>query len=302
MKALYVIWPDFEYIDKAIHAGIDTLIIANQNLPNDPTPLEDNGHGGTWGQWDDCKKTIERYQSSGVSILFSPILVKHWEDLPIEQQFYDGKNYWTKTPCPTSSDFINDRVVPAVKVAEKYNLELAFDIENYAGTRCLWEKGRFSRHKCKCDRCKDKSTSKQYEIHKKMIRDAVGTRARGSFPYKPKWVLDLFGRKAKFFTEYTYGSDSSLKNKLWVWWLKLIGTKTYAGIWMEKFSAEALLKKIEKTRKSSLYDGYWLYPHARMSKNSPLLFPFKDETINPYNNTLVDQEDPQFFEKLKNIN
>lgn len=302
MKALYVIWADFEYIDKAIDAGIDTLIIANQNLPTDTDPLPDDGSGGNWGMWDDCKKTIEKYQMSGVRILFNPILVPYWKDLPKDQQFYDGKEYHARTPCPTSVDFVVDRVFPAYQISKRYNIELVFDIENYGETRCLWNKGRWSRLKCKCDRCKGKSTSKQYKIHHDLMNGAMDGRAVGSFPYDSKWVLNLFGKKGKYFTEYTYSSDSSLKNKMWVIWLKLTGTKTYAGIWMEKFSAESLLKKIEKTDKAWKYEGYWLYPHARMSKYSPLLYPYHYEGINPYNNTLVDHEDPQFFQKLKKIN
>ena len=54
--------------------------------------------------------------------------------------------------------------------------------------------------------------------------------------------------------------------------------------------------------KSWMYDGYWLYPHARMSKHSPLLAPYTNTDIDPYFNTLIDEEDPQFFEKLKRIN
>jgi len=75
-KTMYVIWPDYDYIDKAIEAGIDTLLVLTYHNVTE----------------EDIDNLFKRYNGK---VTLIPVV--SWVGLstvvPLEQQFFDGKNY-----------------------------------------------------------------------------------------------------------------------------------------------------------------------------------------------------------------
>jgi hypothetical protein len=278
MKGLYIIWPDMEMIDKAVQSGIDTIVVANAEYPYGTYPNH-------WGRWDDCERVLEKYRDHPVKIVFAPVWVPYWEDLPLNQSFHDGNRYWRRTPCPTSELFVKNRIEPAVKIANRFNASLGFDFEGYGHrTINLYNRSVWKRKKCKCSRCHKLSAREQYKVQQKNIRNYTsGLRKREIFifPYKYQWVMKMFPKDftKHFMTEATYSGDGGSK-QLNAFWNKLFGIRTSAGIWTEQFSESRVLKEIEHYKKKWVYKGYWLYSQMNLSRYS--WFRTRDDYGSPY--------------------
>ena len=78
------------------------------------------------------------------------------------------------------------------------------------------------------------------------------------------------------------------------------------GVFIEVFdSTDKYLKQLEKMLNSWLYDGYWIYTHHELSKNSKIYQ--KDieslrKDFGYYEERMVDKVDPGFFIKLRTLN
>lgn len=306
MKCVYIIWPDVDYIEKLISSGIDTLIIANLDEPNDLNSLN------FWGSWKDTKKLLDLYNNDPrVNIIFSPIWVRYWEDLPPDQRFvYKNGVSKNRTPCPNNEQFVQDRVAYAKSIATKYNTMISFDMEHYlndddvdksVGILEIYDVTK--RNRLKCRKQNAGSVKKQYNKHKNNIKTRVNDLSSvGFYPYGNYWVCKLFGKRGVFFDESTY-KGIKFKHRWFAFWRKVFtGTPTIAGIWCDVHKPDEIIKQIKKSKKWG-FKGYWLYSQARFSRFTPMRkgkIPFPNN--NPYYQNLVDVDDPAFFNKLKMTN
>ena len=92
IKALYVMWPDDDYLDKAIEAGINTLFISLY----DSTPKEKT------------QALFKKYSKKAVNLIPIVANIQPGKILPVDQQFFDGQKYYAATPCPTNVDAIRE--------------------------------------------------------------------------------------------------------------------------------------------------------------------------------------------------
>ena len=301
-KMIYIMHPDFDYIEKCIDSGITTLLCTTCSLPSESTRSKWN--------WDSIKPVLEKYKDDPrVKLIFCPLLIP-LHGVVTEEAFFDGNKYLSHTYCPSKNRQLKSKIQEAKNIAKQYNAELIYDTEEYTHERNsellrIYVKNLneyWPKYECKCQSCSGKSKTEQWKMHVKSIREElIEMNYSGQYPNRPMWFNKAFP-KLHFFTEDTYMSfkpfyvwfNILVKNFIWGNRMKL-----FAGIWMEKFSDNDFRKYIKKLGKSILFDGYWIYPQTRLSRTSP----FKDDgTMGYYNDSLADGVDPDFFIKLKKLN
>jgi len=336
-KGLYLLWPDFDYIDKCVKSGIDHLLIANQNTESKADEIHPH-----WGQYKEslCLMNIlEEYyikHKPDLEMIFLPIWVCFYMDLPKEQQFYDGEKYITRTPCPTSLDWINSRLEACKYMIDKsphgMTKDIMFDPEHYAHSSMpdklldLWEDRNNPKHICKCPRCKEmkldnifqwvyhnnKVKEKLNELNLKALGQLQNENAWNYYKYHEHWyytertypVRDVMQKWWKLKIEYPFGfiKDIALAKK------NKIDMKISAGVWVERFKVDDLLDYIKWIGKNPIFDGYWFYPQNRFSKYS-WIKQYNEQEKEKYGDLFtgliddpnVENSDPQFFEKLKKV-
>ena len=92
-KGLYLLWSDYDYIKKCTDSGTNQILIANQNT----APDDKLKH---WGQYEESKFLIwilsEYYKDrKDIDLIFLPLWMKHYRNLPENQRFNDGEKTWT---------------------------------------------------------------------------------------------------------------------------------------------------------------------------------------------------------------
>lgn len=297
MKALWIMAYDYEYIDKAINAGIDTLLVVSFNCPK---KYETDGYDS----YEKIIECLQRYQGK-VDRYIVPIWNRTNGDLPIDQQFVnDGKTYpWTA--CITSKDYIDDRVKPALEI---YNMGLCEGI--------LWDVEEYLRHlpddaittfteknKCECSRCKDLSWKEQWKIHqdymKELLKDVPVT---GHMPTREYWSLKRYPNDVQLMLENTYnGLEIWPTIKLFLYKIKnriLYGLKykLVPGFWVEAMEYDKFFKHIKISKK--LFGGYWIFDQRIFSRYSKTT---REALLNA-NCVNVDLVDDDFFTRLKEVN
>ncbi len=319
VKGMYLIWIDEDYVEKAINAGINTILLAWQNLYPEHGEIHD-----LYGTYSEVINFLEKYANDPrIDIVLVPTLNMHFKNLEKNECFYDGKKYWQRTPCPSNKLSIYNRLNPIIKMCKKYNIKnVIFDVEHYLGNTSeygvltIWDNKYFPKYQCKCNTCLKllNSSENQWEKFENIFKNNLknnNINAYGQMPYFNIWNFKKYIGEKWLFTERTYPggkpSKSLVKEIFRKQWFKKLESKILgqkikicAGIWAEKFSANKLLEWIYEYGKISLYDGYWLYPQARFSKYTK----FKRDK-NYF--TLIDNpNDPtadiHFFEKLKKVN
>ena len=330
-KGLYLLWPDIDYIEKSVGAGINELLIANQN----DSVEADNIHHN-WGEYEETKMWIKDlsllYKNRpDINLIFLPIWNTFYMDLPVDQQFYDGEIFYTRTPCPTSIEWIDSRINFVKKMIEGTDInKVLFDPEHYGKNEIyqneilqIWESEEKPIHICKCNRCAQQNldNEKQWNYHNNLVKTKLGDLGYGQLNYSYAWNFKKYNEKW-LYTERTYPVHD-VSNKPIIlfgkYTLRLmedkaralsqgIDLKISAGIWVEKFNSDDLLKYIEFIGKNPLYEAYWIYSHTRFTKYSPIVH-YSDREREKYGNlfeSLIDSEslssDPDFFIKLKKLN
>jgi len=323
--AMYCIWPDYDYIEKFIQAGGNTIGVILNNFS-----LEDDMIHNHYGHYETAIAMLEKYSDDPrVDIVLIPQLVKTFEDIPDDQCFHNGEEYIKRSPCPTSEDYIISRLKTIKALCSAYNIKnVQFDVEHYnwRGTRVerVWDGKWKPDHKCHCKRCKDFSKKEQWKIHNKLFNKhlkKIDLTESGQLAYFNMWNFNKYIGKKWLYTENTYPvhkkPSSKLYRKYWGshWGRKFFSRFLYkqdihisAGLWIEKFNANDFIKWIERYGKCSLYDGYWIYPQGRLSKHSR--FPkevVEDERYGKLYFGLVDDENAEgsntnFFLNLKELN
>jgi len=294
MKGMYLIWPDYDYIDKAIDAGIDTLLVN----------LEINNN-------EEIEKIFKKYSSR-----VNCIPVRAWlgrdKIIPQEQRFFNGSVYYKHVQCPTNVEYIKSLLKQPLNLVNRYNCNtIGIDFEYYLADIKYyeeWENG----HQCRCEQCKSLSEREQRVNNAELIRQELKGNKLYHLPVVNPYLWQIGEVWCNEFTyEDMYDYGKILKNTYKIKSEFNVTTDNVSGLWVEKFTAKDYLKALEKSIKSPANDGYWLYPQMRMSRNCYWrLEPESDwakESLPdlPYQ-SLIDSigsdSDPNFFIKLRELN
>lgn len=315
LKGMYLIWPDEEYIDKAINAGIDTLLVTLHSLrPDRPQ--------SSFGTYQETVDILRMCNVKGVKVFIVPTMVHqmYWGDLsiPESERFFNGTKR-LRTPCPTSKEAIRlafEYVIPLFHLGLYSGLIL--DMEEYGCGQIAdilpYHRDFGMDYTCRCNRCAGLSSKDQRRTHSQNLLTFLSAEkitVTGLMPYDNPYLWKAFVNETWWFTETTYD-----KFKVWDRVLKYTWQNKYkygskvklisAGLWVERFYAGTFLEHLKLVGKSSTIDGIWIYPQARMSKHSPFHEGVTDPELaklSNYYTSLIDsnakEADPDFFNKLK---
>jgi hypothetical protein len=302
MIGLYTIWPDFDYIDKAIQAGINTLLVPFYNLPGKPYD------GWYFDTYETSLSVLQRYKGTGVKLIACPVLYPGWYDVDKDDRFVSGGTEYKNHFCPISTNHIETFIAPFRDLfIQGLCHEVIWDAEHYTGKPKMFDQ----KIRCECQRCNGLSFKDQWEIRASNIKnDKFIT---GQFPYNSAWSMNCFDGNGKMLTEDTYNGEGNLQTRLKLWGARFVDTwkndcpkySIVPGAFMEIFKTPDLFLKYLKYLKTHFpYDGYWIYSQKMMSKNSRIPQSEIQAISNGgfYEMRLVDEVDPNFFQKLKEIN
>lgn len=310
MKALYILFPDYNYIDKCIESGIDTLIIPNQTI----SEQENNTYNPEYGSYSETISLLKYYKDVKVKKLLCILPYPYWKDFNPQLAFFDGKRHRLRTPCPTSTFPISTRLALAQNLCQKYDTELILDMENYGSYLTTESLDINGSHfgpdiTCKCKACESvakKNKTIEWWMFNNMCRNY---KPIGQLANYNAWTYGKFKETPYIFVEKTYPMGGTgwfdlfkikLNLKKWIlinrYWLKR-KAKYIAGAWLERFPENDFINYIEKMYKS--FDGYWIYSQCRLSPESPYHYKNLDKQPKPFYNYLVTDE---FFLKLKRLN
>jgi len=297
MKALWIMAYDYEYIDKAIDAGIDTLLVNAFNCPKD---YETSG----FDLYDKIIECLKRYEGK-VTRYIIPMWHQVWGEIPLDQRFVkDGKVYEFAS-CITSKEYIDKRVKSALEI---YNMGLCEGI--------IWDVEEYFRHlpdlsiptfieknKCECPRCKDLTWDEQWKIHqdymKELLKDVSVT---GHLPTREYWTLKRYPDNFFLMLENTYtGMEVWQTIKLFLYKLRNriffgLKYKLVPGFWVEIMDYDKFFKHIKIAQK--LYGGYWIFNQRIFSRYSTTT----KQLLLDAGCVNVDLVDDDFFARLKEAN
>ena len=297
MRGLYVIWPDFEYIDRCIDSGIDTLLVSCYNFPDDG--IVNSG----FDTYQTSMSVIDRYRSKGIRCLLIPSYIRQWNPIPVGQQYINNGTVYPNTPCPNSFPYMLSRIQPALDLYLNNKVDgLIFDFEMYSGgLNYLDEK-----HKCECPNCNDLSWKEQWENNKKMMATFLRLNEIGTMPYPTYWGFrrlnadDISYYDEDYYVGFTWKKYfKTLKNRLINELIHDVNYKEYAGVWLEVLSYDDFFYSLNKISNSRVFDGWWIYSQKRLSKNSGITEEIAQdmrEKFGMYEMSLVGDD---FFARLK---
>ena len=297
MKALWLMYYDYDMIDKSIEAGIDTLIInAFDLIPP----------GGGYDPFDKIIECLTRYKEKypNVKLFLDPIWNPVWVVLPEEQQmFFEGK-YQLHTPCIQNRAFIESRINPSIEIYKQGLCDgIIWDVEEYGRGTPDHITFFSEKNKCECPKCKDLSWDEQWKIHQDHCKELlVEIPINGHFPTREVWGLKRYPNKLFLFLETTYGGIElwqTIKLRLYQLRNKLFYGLTYKlvpGIWIEAMYEDEFFKQIKIAQK--VYGGYWIFAQRIFSHNSK----FTEEALKAVGCVNTDFVTDSFFAKLKEIN
>ena len=267
MKAFYCLWPNFEYIDKLVDAGIDTIILTAHDLPWD-TPSK------YYDTKDVTLSVIDRYRNK-VSFLLSPLWIRSWIVLPKHQRwvFSNGANS-PRNPCPLSRSYMDSRINKAIWFAEGHKMDgIIWDLEHMGnGVIPVYKDFWKPKEQCYCIRCKGKSVKQIWKEHAGLIKSRLSghLKIHGQFPYSGGWTMRQYPDQLYHLTEETYQKDID-KAERYKWKIghKMAGVnpKIVPGAWAEFFTEEGLINYLKHLKNK--YGGFWIYSHEKFGNRIP---------------------------------
>lgn len=274
MKAFYSLWPNFEYIDKLVDAGIDTLLVTAHDLPSWDTP------SGYYDTREIVIQTISRYKGR-CKIFLVPLWARPWIEIPVMQRWQTEKGRSLKgTPCPTSMSYIRSRVVTITGFANDYKLDgVIWDLEHLEHqTRSdvipFYNSLRNPEHRCYCATCIQYTMENLWKVHAGLIRKELeqsGIPIHGQMPYSGGWTMRQFPGDLHHFTEETYQRDVGFIERFkWerTWKKAKVSPRVIPGVWCEWHHTEdKLLRYIKKIYHK--YGHFWLYSHEFFGNRIP---------------------------------
>ena len=271
MKAVYVLWPNYEYLDKLVDAGIDTLLVTAHDLPFDqPSNYYDSR---------DCVvETIHRYRDR-CQIFLVPLWCQPWKGIHVDHRWQtrEGK-LLRRTPCPTSKGYVWSRVLPVISFARSHGCSgIIWDLEHLEQDKpdiIPFYKTKQPKERCCCIICNHYNTEDLWKVHAGLIREQLrqsGIPNHGQMPYSYGWTMRQYPGQVWHFTEETYKKDISCWEHLkWKhsWRKYKVDPILVPGIWCEFHSDELrLINYIKKLYKK--YGHFWLYSHEYFGNRIP---------------------------------
>lgn len=302
MKGLWVMWYDYEIIDKAIAAGIDTLLINAFDLPKEPA----SNHFDSYDRLIEC---LTRYKDNkDIKKYIVPLWNRPWVEIPADQQMFWNGAYHKHTACIANYAYLASRINPAVEI---YKMGLCdgiiWDVEEYGrGTGKDIIEFFSEKNKCECINCTGLSVytwEQQWRIHqyfcKKLLKDVP---VNGHMPSREVWGLQRYPNDVLLMLETTYGGITPWQTaKLLMYQMrnKLLYGLNYTlcpGLWIEALPYDDFFKNIG--RALNIYGGYWIFAQRIFSRYS------KCTAQSLLDSGCVNTEvvDDAFFERLKEIN
>jgi hypothetical protein len=304
MKGLYLIWPDHTYIDRAIEAGIDTLLVTFYNLPGE---LNDGSYFDTFEQ---SKAVFERYKNSGVRLIAVPAIYQFWSDLPESERFFQGGKSYSRGFCPTSVDHIEKMMAPFRDLVNQGLChEVIWDTEHYSVVPQIYAQ----EIECDCFRCMNINHEDQWKRRADIMKKE--TWSTGQMCYNSWWSMGCYNNSSKFLTESTYDLGGKKFGRRFDLWKQKREAKKHGvsyhitpGVFLEVFSStDTFFEYIKWLKSHCPYDGgYWIYTQKAMSRWSKMTedggIKKLEQDYGYYERRLIDIVDPNFFAKLKDIN
>jgi hypothetical protein len=298
MKGLYLLWADHIYIDKALEAGIDTLIVPFYSLPGDAND------GAYFPTFDQAKDVLVRYKGKA-KLIAGPVLYQIWAEIPEEDRFVQSGKSFPRHFCPTSEVYVERIMAPFAKLyAGGLIDEVMFDVEHYTG-----EPKMFSEIiKCECSRCLGMNHDDQWKRRASLIKKYPYV--TGQFAHDSWWSL-LCYNSPTVLNEGTYAL-TGFRARWDIWWAEKfmlwfhkVRYSTAPGAFIEIFnSTDKYLDYLKYLNKH--YGGYWIYTQKMFSRWSKIpqseIDGCRDGYGGYYETRLVDEVDPEFFKKLKALN
>ena len=298
MKAFYCLWPNYDYIDKLVDAGIDTILLTAHDLPWEKES----------GYYDSKKLVIDtaiRYRGK-CKIFLVPLWIRdpNYYSIPeLEQWRTEDGRYLSKTPCPTSTYYISGRVLPAIQFCHEYQLDgIIWDLEHLIPSKYVdkiipFYKDKNPEKRCHCVVCKNYNLEDLWKVHAGLIKghlDQSGILVHGQMPYSYGWTMRQYPEQVFHFTEETYEKDISwIEQFKWdfSYWKYNVSPNVVPGIWCEFLKTEEnLIKYIKQLYKK--YKCFWLYSHEYFGNRIP----------NPHvNYPMPGPATDWFFERLREI-
>ncbi len=239
-KGFYLLWPDNKYVDACIKSGINQILIANQNDSEKADEIHPH-----WGEYKESIKWIKALEyfyanQPDLDFVFLPIWNAFYTDLPKNQQFFDGERYYTRTPCPSSIEWIESRIDHAKFMVNqgKRISKVLWDAEHYEyrdedviksineqraredkppiknQVLEIWNDDKQPKHKCYCDRCKQLGFDKKelWKYHNELVLKYLWGLGHGQLGVSSAWNFHKYYDKW-LYTEKTYPIRNVTKDK-----------------------------------------------------------------------------------------
>jgi len=292
MKGLYSLWKDEGYLDQAVTAGIDTILVAVYNYPwssNIPT----------FDSWETCLSVFERYKGK-VKMLACPVLFGENQLVPDGHKFKSAGIEYEKTWCPTSDEMMARYFTPFKGICD--GIVYDPDVVNNASSINFFQ----NQIACECDRCKSKfpSQESQWAYRRSVMqKDSFNM---GQLIYNTPWSMQCYNN-ALYLTEDTYGKRNTCDGFKWRWANdKLAKSGHYTivpGVFLEAYkTTDDFLTQLAYWNKH--YGSWWIYSQHMLSRNSKMTEEGMKQLevgFGYYERRLMADVDSNFFNKLKSI-
>jgi hypothetical protein len=291
MRGIYQVKSDTEMLDRAIGAGIDTLLIPFYDIPGRPISGLDT--------WEQNVAVCEQFKDRA-RVIAVPVLFPHWCVFPEDQQFIQNGVKLPGHFCPTSAAYEELMVHFRDLVNRGIIHEVILDVEHYSGHPKYFS----AKIPCETDFCKQIGWDGQWKHRKIMM--AKDTFISGQLAIDSKWSVDTLPRK-RVLAEGTYPKTGLMMR------LQLAATKFWnkidtivPGAYIECFqSTDEFIKYLGYLKSSCPYDGYWIYSQMALTRNCTMsseAVVSLAKSYGHYDIRRIDERDPAFFEKLKTLN
>jgi hypothetical protein len=310
MKGLYQLKADHDITDRAIAAGIDTLLIPFYTFPGRP-------FDGLMDTWEQNIATCNLFKGRA-RIIAVPIAMATWCEVPEGRRFVYQGEALAKTFCPTNAEHLESLIAPFRGLINDGTIhEVVWDNEQYPeytrGGATTNEPKYFSKKiPCECPSCQPLGWDSQWK-HRAMLM-SKDTFSTGQLAIDSWWSVNCLNQK-RVFPEGTYEDTSSMKRflmRLQLWSIRFLAKKhgcnmtMIPGAWIEVFkSTDDYIKYLGYLSKHYTKDGYWIYSQMALTRNITLPQNEIDQNIKGYgyySPQRIDERDPQFFDKLRKFN
>jgi len=274
MKAFYCLWPNYDYIDKLVDAGIDTILLTAHDLPWEKES----------GYYDSKKLVIDtaiRYRGK-CKIFLVPLWIRdpnYYSILEDQQWVNESGNKVKETPCPTNVSYIRSRVIPTIDFAEDMGCTgIIWDLEHLGyhinpAENIPFYSSSSPKYKCYCNECKKYNIENLWKVHANLIKQLLQNseiKIHGQFPYSYGWTMRQYPQSLLHFTEETYKKNIGWFERLkWFfsYWKYEVSPKIIPGVWCEWFPEDNLINYTRNLKKQ--YGHFWLYSHEYFGNHIP---------------------------------